>query len=70
MLYELHHVGGPADGEMTFAFHPYFRMRHPNKAVYQAKMDGSQPVMEWIDDDSRAITLYFEGYWPEAPDPW
>ncbi len=29
MHYEIHHVGGPADGQMAFAFRPYFRMTAP-----------------------------------------
>jgi hypothetical protein len=69
MLYEIHYVGGPDDGSMTYAFHPYFRMKHPNHAVYQAEMEGKHPVMEWVDDETRAITLYFLGYWPEVKDP-
>jgi hypothetical protein len=54
---------------MAFAFRPYFPMKHPDNAVYQAKMDGNQPAMEWMDDETRAITLHFEGYWPDAPYP-
>jgi hypothetical protein len=43
-------------------------MRHPDNAVYQAEMEGDQSVLESVDDDTRAITLYFEGYWPEVSD--
>jgi hypothetical protein len=59
MLYEIHHVGDPADSEMSYAMRPYFRMKHPDHAVYQAEMQGKEPVMTWVDDDTRAITLYF-----------
>jgi hypothetical protein len=69
MIYELHYVGGPEDGRMTFALRPYFRMQHPDNAVYQAEMEGKGPVMAWVDDDTRAITLHFEGYWPEVSYP-
>jgi len=68
MIYELHYVGGPEHGRMAYAIRPYFRMRHPDGAVYQAEMDGEQPVTEWVDDDTRAIALHFAGYEPEAGD--
>jgi hypothetical protein len=68
LVYQLHYVGGPDDGRMCFAFRPYFRMRHPDNAIYQAEMEGGQPAMEWVDDETRAITLHFLGYWPEVPD--
>ena len=68
-IYELHYSGGPDDGRMTLAFRPYFRMKHPDNAVYQAEMDGDQPLMEWVDDETRAIRLYFEGYSPDVPKP-
>jgi hypothetical protein len=66
MLYEIHYVGGPDNGRTAYAFRPYFRMRHPDNAVYQAEMDGNEPLMDWVDDETRAITLYFEGYWPDV----
>ena len=69
MIYELHYVGGPEDGHMVYAFRPYFCMRHPDNAVYRAEMDGDGPALEWVDDDTRAITLRFEGYWPEVSWP-
>jgi hypothetical protein len=69
LIYQLYYRGGPDDGRMAYAFRPYFRMKHPDNAVYQAEMDGDQPAMEWVDDETRAITMYFEGYWPEAPYP-
>jgi hypothetical protein len=69
MIYELHHVGGPADGEMTYAIRPYFRLKHPDKAVYQARMEGGHPIIDWVDDETRSITMYFEGFWPAVPDP-
>jgi hypothetical protein len=69
LIYEIPYVGGPADGQRAYAIRPYFRMRHPDNAVYQAEMEGQQPRMEWVDDQTRAITLHFEGYWPEVPYP-
>ena len=74
MIYEIHYVGGPNDGQMAFAIRPYFRMKHHDNAVYQAEMEGEGagaganggPVMDWVDDDTRAITLHFVGFWPEA----
>jgi hypothetical protein len=68
MLYEIHYEGGPEHGRMTYAFRPYFRLKHPDNAIYQAEMEGNQPVMEWVDDDTRAFMLRFVGYWPEVPD--
>jgi hypothetical protein len=35
---------------MAHAFHPYYRMKNGDKAVYPAKMDGGQPRMEWVDE--------------------
>jgi hypothetical protein len=32
-------------------------------------MHGDQPLMEWVDDDTRAITLHFLGYWPQVSYP-
>jgi hypothetical protein len=68
MIYEIHYIGGPEDGHMAYALRPYFQMRHPDNAVYQAEMEGNQPVLEWVDDKTRAITLYFAGYGPEGRD--
>jgi hypothetical protein len=69
MLYELHHVGGPADRTIDFALRPYFWMKHADKAVYRAKMRGRGPVTEPVHGRMKAITLYFAGYWPAVPEP-
>jgi hypothetical protein len=63
------HVGGPGDGQTAFAFRPYFRIKHPDHAIHQPEMVGDQPVMEWVDDDTRALTLHFPGCWPQASHP-
>jgi hypothetical protein len=42
LLYEIHHIGGPANGQMAIRFRPYFRMKHADNVAGPG--DASAPL--------------------------
>lgn len=59
MLYEIHYVGGPDDGNMVSAFRPYYAL-HESKTGHTYCTD-STIESEWVDDETRKITLFYKG---------
>lgn len=64
MMYHLHYVGGPHNGEIANSFRPYHKMRLHDGTIYEA--DDIDNCQEWVDDWTRKIVLNFkpDGVWP------
>jgi hypothetical protein len=59
MIYELHFIGGPNDGQIAHAFKPMdCYMTHENH-VYAAEFAG-EPCLEWQADNHYKITMYYQ----------
>lgn len=65
MIYLLRYVGGgPKDGAEAMSPRPYDSTWDDGGHVYQADGEGTE-VLEWVDDDQRAITLRYRGVDPQ-----
>jgi hypothetical protein len=64
MVYELHYVGGPCDGEQELSPRPYDSVEFQGM-VYSVKDEDESP--EWVDDNTRRITLHYAEKGVEFP---
>jgi hypothetical protein len=59
MIYELHYVGGPLDGQTALSPLPYDTIASEDW-VYRADECG-EDCLEWKDDETRIIRLRYRG---------
>ncbi len=57
VIYHLHYIGGPRDGDVVNAFRPYWQMKCGDD-VYRAKEKHPDHLI-WVDDFTRRIELHF-----------
>lgn len=62
VFYNYYLIGGPNDGEVSNGFRPYFRLTIEG-AIYEVlNPDAPQDeYVEWVDDGTRKIKLYYKG---------
>ena len=61
MVYLLNYVGGPNDGrENVYSVKPYDGIKEPDGSIYMADEQG-EACLEWVDDETRRITLKYRG---------
>ena len=60
ILYQCHLVGGPDDGTVTNCFRPYFWLKMPGGLYEAKKHDTQDDYVQWVDDGTRRIDLYFQ----------
>ena len=63
ILYRLYYHGGPDDGVISHGFRPYYQFKNPDGSIYEIA-EGLSPenkdeYVEWVDDFTRAIHLYY-----------
>jgi hypothetical protein len=59
MIYRLYYIGGPHDGEEVISPRPYDATEYRGE-VYAATEEGDD-CLEWVDDNTRRITLHYLG---------
>lgn len=58
MIYKIYQHAGPRDGEMTYCYKPYFELTIEG-AIYRSKSDVLDEYVEYVDDGTRKIDLYY-----------
>jgi hypothetical protein len=63
MIYELHYIGGPMDGQEVLSPRPFDIIVETDGSAYVADCEGEE-CLEWVDDETRRITLHYAGKRP------
>ena len=66
VIYLLTYVGGPMDGQEVWSPRPYDAFCEEENHIYRADDEG-EACLEWVDDETRRITLRYLGKDVEWP---